>query len=183
MGVYFTLFCFRIACRFFLVVRPPTHFTEPNKQAFMTTLIHERVEMCRAGTNPKTICRVASGWVVTGDVQFLPGYSLILPDPVVPDLNALPIKQREVFLREMSIVGDALLALTDAYRINYEILGNGEPALHVHIFPRYLSESDDLRRYPAWFYDWDSAQEFNAERDKKLMNEMRSYLTEIRVDS
>ena len=144
----------------------------------MNTLIHERVEMCRAGTNPKTICRVQSGWVVIGDVQFLPGYSLILPDPVVTDLNALPIDQREVFLREVSVVGDALLELTDAFRINYEILGNGEPALHAHIFPRYQSETDDLRRLPAWFYDWENAPQFDADRDAPLMEQMRLYLTD-----
>jgi hypothetical protein len=53
------------------------------------TLIHDRVQDCRDGVNPKVICRVKSGWVVLGDVQFLPGYTLLLPDPVVYDLNAL----------------------------------------------------------------------------------------------
>lgn len=142
----------------------------------MSTLIHERVEMCRNGTNPKTICRVQSGWVVIGDVQFLPGYSLILPDPVVPDLNALPLAGREVFLREVSIVGDALLELTDSYRINYEILGNSEAALHAHIFPRYLHEAEQMRRRPAWFYDWQSATQFDESRDRPLMLDIANYL-------
>ncbi len=144
----------------------------------MSTLIHTRVEMCRAGTNPKTICRVQSGWVVIGDVQFLPGYSLILPDPVVSDLNALSMPEREVYLREVSIVGDALLELTDAYRVNYEILGNSEAALHAHIFPRYLSEPEELRKSPAWFYDWQNAVPFDADRDGVLMREMELYLKE-----
>ncbi len=142
----------------------------------MSTLIHERVEMCRNGTNPKTICRVSSGWVVIGDVQFLPGYSLLLPDPVVPDLNALDIPDREVFLREVSIVGDALLEVTNSYRINYEILGNTEAALHAHIFPRYKSEPDELRRRPAWFYDWGNALEFDEKRDRELMHQIQTYL-------
>ncbi len=132
--------------------------------------------MCRKGTNPKTICRVASGWVVIGDVQFLSGYSLILPDPVVPDLNALDIPRRETFLREVSIVGDALLEVTDAYRINYEILGNSEAALHAHIFPRYMSEDEALRRHPVWFYDWSKAVEFNEKRDREMMNQIHSFL-------
>ena len=142
----------------------------------MSTLIHERVAMCRDGTNPKTICRVHSGWVVIGDVQFLPGYSLILPDPVVTDLNALSIPDREVFLREVSIVGDALLDATDAYRINYEILGNSEAALHAHIFPRYMSEAENLRKHPAWFYDWSQATQFDPQRDKPLMDRIADYL-------
>lgn len=46
----------------------------------MNTLIHQRVEDCRRGENPKVIARVNSGWVVLGDVQFLRGYSLLLPE-------------------------------------------------------------------------------------------------------
>ena len=42
---------------------------------------------------------------------------------------------RKTFFYEMSLVGDALLSVTDAVRINYEMLGNLEPALHAHIFP------------------------------------------------
>ncbi len=60
----------------------------------VSTLIHRRVEAARQGSNPTVICRVRSGWVVLGDVQFLPGYSLLLPDPVVSDLNALTMSQR-----------------------------------------------------------------------------------------
>lgn len=55
----------------------------------MNTLIHQRVNDCRAGRYAKTVCRVSSGWVVFGDVQFVRGYSLLLPDPVVADLNEL----------------------------------------------------------------------------------------------
>jgi diadenosine tetraphosphate (Ap4A) HIT family hydrolase len=138
----------------------------------MTTLIHQRVEAARQGTNPTVICRLASGWVVLGDVQFLRGYSLLLPDPVVPNLNALSANQRLVFLREMAIVGDALLEVTGAARINYEILGNSEPALHAHIFPRYATESEAYKHRPVWFYDWKAAPRFDSERDQPLMQQM-----------
>ena len=43
----------------------------------------------------------------------------------------------------MATIGDALLEVTGAFRINYEILGNLEPALHAHIIPRYLNEPED----------------------------------------
>lgn len=135
----------------------------------MPTLIHRRVEDCRKGRNPKTIARVTSGWVVLGDVQFLRGYSLLLPDPVVVDLNALDRAQREAYLYEMSVLGDALLSVTEAYRINYEVLGNTEAALHAHVFPRYLHEPEHLRRVPVWAYDWQNALPFDPDRDRELM--------------
>ncbi len=137
----------------------------------MTTLIHQRVEAARAGANPTVICRMPSGWAVLGDVQFLRGYSLLLPDPVVSDLNALDEGQRSRFLLDMTILGDALLEVTGAYRINYEILGNSEPALHVHVFPRYMSEPEELRQGPAWRYDREFrlSIKFDAGRDQELM--------------
>jgi diadenosine tetraphosphate (Ap4A) HIT family hydrolase len=141
-----------------------------------STLIHQRVAACRAGSYPKAICRVQSGWVVLGDVQFLRGYCLILPDPVVSDLNALGADARKILLYEASVVGDALLEITGAVRINYEILGNLEPALHVHIFPRFDDEAAELKTRPVWFYNWDQAPKFDPERDAPLMNDIRNSL-------
>lgn len=63
-----------------------------------------------------------SGWLVIGDVQPLPGYCLLLADPVVESINALGEVRRTEFCRDTLRAGDALLALTDAYRINYESL-------------------------------------------------------------
>ena len=40
------------------------------------------------------------------------GYCLLLPDPVVPHLNALEAQAREAFLRDMARCGDALLIVT-----------------------------------------------------------------------
>jgi diadenosine tetraphosphate (Ap4A) HIT family hydrolase len=138
----------------------------------MSTLIHRRVEAARQKTNPTVISRVKSGWVVLGDVQFLPGYSLLLPDPVVADLNSLTLTQRIDFLQDMTILGDALLAVTGASRINYEILGNSEAALHAHVFPRYATEPEEKRQKPVWFYDWEGTVLFDEERDRSLMREI-----------
>lgn len=146
----------------------------------MTTLIHRRVQSARQGSNSTVICRVRSGWIVLGDVQFLRGYSLLLPDPVVADLNALSGDQRNQFLQDMAMLGDALLAVTGASRINYEILGNSEAALHAHVFPRYATESEEQRRKPVWFYDRSNAPEFNLERDQPLMNEIAETIKRYR---
>ena len=140
----------------------------------MTTLIHQRVEAAQAGANPTVICRMPSGWAVLGDVQFLRGYALLLADPVAPDLNSLDESRRIRFLQDMAILGDALLEVTGAYRINYEILGNSEAALHAHVFPRYMSEPEDLRKGPAWLYDreYRLSVKFDAERDQELIQHL-----------
>lgn len=139
-----------------------------DKGSEMQTLIHRRVDAAQAGENPFVIARVESGWAVIGDVQFLDGYCLILPDPVVPSLNDLAEDARTTFLRDMCLLGDAILEATWAQRINYEILGNSEPALHAHVFPRYDTEPDVLRSKPVWFYDWTNAQPFSEELHGRL---------------
>ncbi len=116
------------------------------------TLIHERVALAQAGDNPWVITQMSAGWAVMGDQQFLPGYCLLLPDPVVGRLTDLDESARGSFLLDMSRIGAALLAVTAADRINYEILGNSEPALHAHVFPRYASESTEYRNGPVWLY-------------------------------
>jgi diadenosine tetraphosphate (Ap4A) HIT family hydrolase len=138
----------------------------------MSTLIHERVAAAHKGENPTVICKLPSGWAVSGDQQFISGYCLLLADPVVPDLNALTGTARTQFLDDMVIIGDALLAVTDSYRINYEILGNTDPALHAHIFPRYLSEPEGPRAIPVFMgYSAEerNSRPFDLERDQELM--------------
>ena len=51
------------------------------------------VASAQAGTNPTLIGRVSSGWIVLGDNQIVRGYSLLLADPVVDDLNSLETAQ------------------------------------------------------------------------------------------
>src|SRR5580698_6772643 len=123
----------------------------------MPTLIHRRVADARRGENPKVVTRVPSGWVVMGDAQFLRGYCLLLPDPVVPHLNALEGAARAQFLLDMALIGDVLLAITAAARINYAIYGNVDPALHAHIFPRDSAEPESTRTAQPWALDWNAA--------------------------
>lgn len=134
----------------------------------MTTAIHRFVESARAGTHPSLVCRMPSGWLIMGEKQVRPGYCLLLPDPVVPHLNALIGESRATFLRDMALAGDAILEVTGALRINYEMLGNLEPALHAHIIPRAADEPEHLRTKPIWSYDWDAAPRFDAARDDAL---------------
>lgn len=142
------------------------------------TLIHDRVEAARRGDNPAVIAHVASGWVVLGDRQFLRGYCLLLADPVVGSLNTLSIEERAQFLTDMTAVGDALLAATDAVRINYSILGNAEPALHAHLHPRYSHEPEGHRQRPVWSYPRErrEALPFDCERDRPLMTALQREL-------
>ena len=140
------------------------------------TAIHRRVAACRAGRDPTVIARLASGWAVLGDPQVLRGYCLLLPDPVVPHLNALAPAAQRAFLADVARLGDVLLELTAAVRINYAIFGNVEPALHAHVFPRRADEPNHLVTANPWGYDWDTAPPFDVARDAPLIATIRQRL-------
>ncbi|HXQ30620.1 MAG TPA: hypothetical protein VN790_01470 [Steroidobacteraceae bacterium] len=146
--------------------------------ALSDTVIHRRVAALRAGNEPTYIARLASGWVVLGDPQVIPGYSLLLPDPVVPQLNSLDAPGRTAFLADMARVGDVLLAATATTRINYAIFGNLEPALHAHIFPRRHDEPTALATAQPWAYDWSRAPRFAPDVHAALLERLRSAFAE-----
>jgi len=126
------------------------------------TVIDQQVEAARRGELSRVIKMMTSGWAVLGDPQITRGYCLLLPDPVVPHLNSLTGAARDQFLRDIMTLGDAVLAVTGAERINYEILGNVEPALHAHVIPRHASEDPELRKKPVWLHDWNTAPPISA---------------------
>jgi diadenosine tetraphosphate (Ap4A) HIT family hydrolase len=140
------------------------------------TAIHRRIAALREGRDPTFIARLPGGWAVLGEHQFLRGYSLLLPDPVADHLNALDGDRRARVMTDAARLGDAVLAETGALRINYAIFGNLEPALHVHVVPRYADEEASLRTAHPWAYDWAAAPRFDPARDAPLVEALRRRL-------
>jgi diadenosine tetraphosphate (Ap4A) HIT family hydrolase len=140
------------------------------------TAIHRMVDLCRAAQCPAMVAKVPSGWVVMGDRQVFAGYCLLIPDPVVPHLNALAVAGRRQFLSDMTLVGDALMSATAALRINYAMFGNLEPALHAHVFPRYVDEPPATRTAQPWALDWSLAPEYSEALYGDLQRRIGEYL-------
>jgi diadenosine tetraphosphate (Ap4A) HIT family hydrolase len=145
------------------------------------TVIHRQVMDAREGREPRVIARLFSGWALFGERQFVRGYVLLLPDPVVPTLNALGTQQRIQYLLDMTRLGDALLKATGALRINYAVFGNQEPALHAHVIPRYLDEPEKYRTAHPWEYDWATAPAFDRVAYQELGETLRRELTRLGV--
>jgi diadenosine tetraphosphate (Ap4A) HIT family hydrolase len=152
---------------------------EPPHENALPTAIHRRVAEARAGRDNTLLGRCASGWAVFGQRQFVAGYLLLLPDPVVPDLNALTPERRSQFLLDMSRLGDALMRVASPVRINYAIFGNVEPALHAHVIPRYRSEPEAMHKAHPWEYDWNDAPEFDAAAAAPLVKSLRAELAQL----
>lgn len=116
----------------------------------MPTIVHERIQAARAGKNQTVICKMPYGRAVLGDRQVNRGYCLLLSDPELASINDLGGQKRTRFLLDMTIMGDALLEVSDAFRMTYSILGNSDAALHTHNHHRYMSESEQQRKGPTY---------------------------------
>jgi diadenosine tetraphosphate (Ap4A) HIT family hydrolase len=145
------------------------------------TAIHDQVLAARAGREPRVIARLSSGWALFNERQFVRGCALLLPDPVVPDLNALGARERGAFLADMARLGDALLKVTGALRINYAIFGNQQPALHAHVIPRFADEPAQMRTTHPWAYDWDAAPAFERAAFEELAANLLRELNRLGV--
>ncbi|MFE5214072.1 MULTISPECIES: HIT family protein [unclassified Streptomyces] len=118
----------------------------------------DRIGAAMRGENPTVLRRLESGFAVIGDVQFLPGYSVLLVDePGVQRLSDLPRAKRLAFLSDMDRLGEAVERACrqtdpDFRRVNLEILGNTDPFLHAHVWPRFAYEPAELVGKPVWLY-------------------------------
>ncbi|GAA1218445.1 DeoR family transcriptional regulator [Kitasatospora nipponensis] len=118
----------------------------------------DRIGSALRGENPTVLRRLDAGFAVIGDVQFLPGYSVLLADePHVERLTDLPRARRLAFLADMERLGEALeracARLDPAFRrVNLEILGNTDGFLHAHVWPRYSWEPAELVGLPVWLH-------------------------------
>jgi len=133
------------------------------------------------GANPKVMARMRTGFAVIGDTQHLPGYSLLLTDDLeVNHLTDLPWSRRRDFLFDLSLVGEAVFAVTreqGANRINYEVLGNSWPHLHGHVHARYEWEPRDKIGGPVWRYPKERRNAAEHAYDDARHGELRAAIT------
>ena len=119
----------------------------------------DRIGAAARGENPTVLAELEGGYAVIGDVQFLPGYCVLL----AKDLNAkalaeMPGRHRVQFLADADLLATAVEnACREAdpafRRVNIDILGNTDAFVHAHIWPRYDWEPRGLVQRPVWLYD------------------------------
>jgi diadenosine tetraphosphate (Ap4A) HIT family hydrolase len=112
----------------------------------------DRIGALLRGENPTEILRMKSGYAVLGDYQYLPGYCVLLRVPPAQSLNELSMSDRAQFMRDVTLIGDAIMDACHPAKLNYAVMMNLDMALHAHIQARYAWEPDQYRKGPAWNY-------------------------------
>lgn len=107
--------------------------------------------MIRGNKNPYFVAELETGYVVLGDHQFFRGYTLFLCKEHAHELHELDTDFRTKFLVEMAEVSEAVFRVFQPKKLNYELLGNGDPHLHWHLFPRHADDPQPTS--PIWNID------------------------------
>jgi diadenosine tetraphosphate (Ap4A) HIT family hydrolase len=118
----------------------------------------DRIGSAARGENPTVLRELGAGYAVIGDVQFLPGYCVLLAkDARATALAELPRIERVRFLADADLLATAVeracRAADPAFRrVNLEVLGNADAFVHAHVWPRYAWEPPALARRPVWLH-------------------------------
>src|SRR5260370_35050143 len=99
--------------------------------------ICERINVAQEGKNKYLIKELETGFAVLGDFQYYEGYTLFLSKIHAKELHELEYEFMKKFLEEMAQVAKAVYQAFHPFKLNYEMLANGEPHLHCHFCPRY----------------------------------------------
>ena len=142
--------------------------------------IQNRVDRIVAGNDPEFLCELPSGFAILGKFQpdAVRGACMLLPRDVVASPNDLDATARASFFSDLVLLGDAILEVTGAERINYLVLCNQVPELHGHAIPRFADE-DPVKRMQGPFeaYDFGGARVADAEgHDRELFAALKRSL-------
>ena len=124
-----------------------------------------------------------SGYAILGKHQpaAIRGACMLLPHEVVSSPNDLAPAERAQFFSDLVLLGDAILEVTGAERINYLVLCNQVPELHGHCVPRFATEDPVLRlQGPFEAYDFGAAPIADAEgADRELHAALKAALVRL----
>jgi diadenosine tetraphosphate (Ap4A) HIT family hydrolase len=120
----------------------------PNETAERACGICSIIERIRGGIFPDWVAELPRSWLTLGDAQFYRGYCILLAKRHVTELHAMPRGEAHELLDEILAVGRTLAEVLKPLKLNYECLGNQEPHVHWHIFPRY--QDDPMKHSPVW---------------------------------
>ncbi len=135
----------------------------------MSCLICERVALAASDNNPYLIHEFEYTIFVVGDHQYYRGYALLLLKEHVGELHQIESDVQMEMFRELMVATDALVKTFEPDKMNHLCMGNKEPHVHWHIFPRYQDDPHfgrhplrDMQTWHAHHINTKTAQDIAA---------------------
>lgn len=124
--------------------------------------ICDRVKTIRE--NPSLIHEFKNSFLILGDHQFFRGYCLVISKIHAREMHDLPEQTQAELLGEVMKAGKAIHQAFAPWKLNYASLGNQDPHVHWHIFPRY--EADPDHRAHPWLNSAKFAQQVGSSEQR-----------------
>jgi diadenosine tetraphosphate (Ap4A) HIT family hydrolase len=130
------------------------------------------------GSFSDLIAELPRSWLILGDAQFYRGYCVLLAKRHVTEMHLMPRGEAHELLDELLAVGKTLERVVAPSKLNYECLGNQEPHVHWHVFPRY---NDDAMRFAPVWLRLESERKVSLEdfERRRLVDALRTNLIRI----
>ena len=125
------------------------------------------IARCRAGKFADFVAELPRSFVILGDAQFYRGYCVVLAKRHVGEIHLMPLDEARALFDETVAVGRAIGVATRPLKLNYECLGNLEPHVHWHVFPRF--EADPMRTAPVWMRPETERKVALEESDRRVL--------------
>ncbi|MGH8014430.1 MAG: HIT family protein [Candidatus Binataceae bacterium] len=106
------------------------------------------IERVASGQFADTVAELPHSWIILGDAQFYRGYCVMLAKRHVTELHLFERADALALFDELMALGEAISNATNPLKLNYECLGNQQPHVHWHVFPRQAHDSRHLE--PVW---------------------------------
>ena len=129
--------------------------------------ICDALDTIRAGGHSRLVAELQTGYVVLGDDQSRRGWTLLMCKRHATELHELDAAYRTQFLADLALTAEAVWRAFSPVKLNYELLGNAEPHLHWHVFPRFADDPDPTA--PIWLRDPSAAPPPPSEREVGAM--------------
>lgn len=96
--------------------------------------------ICQRGEPLDVLAELPASWATGGTEAALPGYVCVVSRTHAVEPFQLPDVERAAFWDDAMRVARAVMAVTDAVKMNYAIYGNTIPHVHMHLFPRHRDD-------------------------------------------
>jgi diadenosine tetraphosphate (Ap4A) HIT family hydrolase len=93
--------------------------------------------ICRLGAPEGVVCELSASYLTSSTNGPMRGCCCVVLRRHAVELHDLSRQEAADFMHDVQRVGRALLAVTEAVKLNYEIHGNSIPHLHMHLYPRH----------------------------------------------
>lgn len=134
-------------------------------------LVCKRIELIKENKNKYFVKETETGYVVLCDYQYFCGYTIFISKIHTDELHKLGKANRELFLKEMALVAEAVIITFKPKKLNYELLGNSDSHLHWHLIPRY---GDDPKPETAiWAIDYETRCNEKTKVPDAKLNKMK----------